>query len=459
MKKIYLFIFAITFLTTSVFAQFTKLYDFTAVPNGTSPYGSLITDGTFLYGMTKTGGINDKGTVFKIKQDGSMYAKLFDFDSINGANPMGSLFSDGTFLYGMARNGGTANLGVIFKIKPDGTGFLKLFDFTTTNGTHPNGSFISDGTFLYGMTQSGGTGSCGTIIKIKPDGSGFAKIHDFNYTNGGYPNASLVLDGLFVYGLTEFGGANGFGVIFKMKTDGTAYSTLMDFAGISNGSDEMGSLYSDGTFLYGVTSDGGTNDLGTIFKIKQDGTMYTKLFDFSGTADGMNPRGSLISDGTFLYGLTYYGSLYNNGGIFKIKTDGTGFVNLMDFYNQAGCRAYGDLVASGTSLYGLTSGCGLNTYGTIFKFQLPAVGIIENAEATDINIYPNPSFGQTTISFNREQKNSTITITDVLGKMIRTINFTGNELLIDTEGMQKGVYYLRVIDENKKSVNKKIVIQ
>ena len=107
----------------------------------------------------------------------------------------------------------------------------------------------------------------------------------------------------------------------------------------------------------------------------------------------------------------------------------------------------------------MTSGCGLNTYGTIFKFQLPAVGIIENTEATDINIYPNPSSGQTRISFNREQKNSTVTITDVLGKVIRTIKVSGNEVTIDTEGIQKGVYYLQVIGENKRSVNKKMVIQ
>ncbi|MBK7650260.1 MAG: hypothetical protein IPJ20_05195 [Flammeovirgaceae bacterium] len=32
---------------------------------------------------------------------------------------------------------------------------------------------------------------------------------------------------------------------------------------------------------------------------------YTKLHDFNIVPDGRNPHGSFISDGTFLYGMTY----------------------------------------------------------------------------------------------------------------------------------------------------------
>ncbi|MDP1746501.1 MAG: hypothetical protein Q8L90_13050, partial [Bacteroidota bacterium] len=86
----------------------------------------------------------------------AQYTKLFDFEGTNGSKPFGSLISDGTFLYGMTPLGGTGTAcfggcGVIFKIKSDGTGYTKLLDFTgTTNGNIPMGSLISDGTFLYG---------------------------------------------------------------------------------------------------------------------------------------------------------------------------------------------------------------------------------------------------------------------------------------------------------------------
>jgi len=66
---------------------------------------------------------------------------------------------------------------------------------------------------------------------------------------------------------------------------------------------------------------------------------YTKLLDFAGTPDGGNPRGSLISDGTFLYGMTTGGGTNGMGTIFKIMPDGTGFVKLLDFNGITAARA------------------------------------------------------------------------------------------------------------------------
>jgi hypothetical protein len=58
-----------------------------------------------------------------------------------------------------------------------------------------------------------------------------------------------------------------------------------------------------------MTSGGGSSTIcsggcGTIFRTPTSGTTgYLKLVDFNGT-NGANPDGSLISDGTFLYGTT-----------------------------------------------------------------------------------------------------------------------------------------------------------
>src|SRR3972149_5060166 len=112
--------------------------------------------------------------------------------------------------------------------------------------------------------------------------------------------------------MTRFGGSNNMGVLFKIMPNGTGYTKLVDFTGTANGSYPYGSLISDGTFLYGMTCGNGTNDMGTVFKIKPDGTGYAKLIDFDGT-NGSYPRGSLISDGTFLYGMTAEGGTNNIG--------------------------------------------------------------------------------------------------------------------------------------------------
>ncbi len=352
-------------------AQYTKLLDFNGGTNGNQPFGSLISDGTFLYGMTEYGGTNSVGAIFEIKPNGTGYSKLLNFYSTNGSYPTGDLISDGIFLYGMTEYGGANNFGTVFKIKADGTGYTNLLDFDgTTNGKYPTGSFISDGTFLYGTTGKGGTNGMGVIFKIKPDGTGYSKLLDFSGTaNGSSPLGSLISDGAYLYGMTHDGGSSDYGVLFKIDSNGTGFTKLIDFTN-ANGMYPYGSLISDGAFLYGMTSVGGANSMGVIFKMKLDGTGYSKLFDFSGAANGKVPFGSLLSDGTFLYGMTQYGGTSDDGVIFKIKQDGSGFSKLFDFAGATnGQYPSGSFVKNGTFLYGMTEQGGANNKGIIFKYN------------------------------------------------------------------------------------------
>jgi uncharacterized repeat protein (TIGR03803 family) len=371
MKKSILTITLLFLLSLNTKAQLDTLLTFNH-KNGATPYGSLISDGTYLYGMTSAGGVNNKGTIFKIKPDGTGFDTLLNFNGINGADPIGSLYSDGTYLYGMTYLGGANNQGILFKIKTDGTGYVDLLDFNGTNGSLAQGSLISDGTYLYGMTPLTTTGNSGNIFKIKTDGTGYVDLFDFNSTTAASPYGSLITDGTYLYGMTNAGGANNSGVIFKIKTDGTGYTDLLNF-NIANGNLPYGSLITDGTYLYGMTyygginSSGALNDFGTIFKIKTDGTNYTDLFNFN-KMNGANPYSDLISDGTYLYGLTSEGGTNNEGTLFKIKTDGTHFVKLADFNTTVGATPSGDLLYDGTYFYGTTSAGGKDSVGTLFKF-------------------------------------------------------------------------------------------
>jgi uncharacterized repeat protein (TIGR03803 family) len=280
------------------------------------------------------------------------YAKLFDFkDSILGSYPTGNLINVGEYFYGMTGSGGINNFGVIFKIKSDGTGFIKLLDFDSTNGCYPQGSLISDGTFLYGMTFSGGKYGKGTIFKIRLDGTGDSVILNFTDSTGYEPLGSLFYDGTFLYGMTMYGGTNSdAGVIFKIMLDGRGYTKLHQF-NYDEGYNPNGSLISDGNFLFGMTFVGGNNGPGSIFKIKKDGTSFTSLHDFN-RLDGGNPAGSLFYDGSFLYGMTNAGgsSGFNSGTIFKIKPNGTEFSSIFNMNYGEGSNPCGDLISDGTFL-------------------------------------------------------------------------------------------------------------
>ena len=456
-------------------AQYTKLLDFSDSLNGRNPCGSLIYDGTFLYGMTQLGGNNEDGVVFKIKPDGTGYSALLDFSgTANGSKPYyGSLIFDGTFLYGMTYSGGAHDLGAIFKIKPDGTGYSDLYDFTLAGANSPFGSLITDGTFLYGMASTGGTNNYGAIFKIKTDGTAYDTLLNFNNANGRLPYGSLISDGTFLYGMTVFGGTNDYGLIFKIKTDGTAYDTLLNFNGV-NGRLPYGSLISDGVFLYGMTNAGGTSSscgsygCGVAFKIKPDGTGYSKLLDFNST-NGSKPYGDLFYDGSFLYGMTEQGGTTSSGNIFKIKTDGTGYNDLLDFSGgSGGTFPHGTLISDGTSLYGTTvlggtchygSGC-----GTIFKFHPVGMGITENQLLEIISVYPNPTSGVFNLQVEQLEnlKIKNLKVYNVLSECVYQISNqqinSSPQLQIDLGTQPSGVYIIQMQTEQG-SINKRLIIQ
>lgn len=446
MKKLYT-IFIITFLLidTNSVAQYTKLSDFTGTPNGSAPKGSLISDGTFLYGMTAGGGINDSGTIFKIMPDGTVYEKLMDFiGTTNGSQPFGSLIFDGTFLYGMTNGGGANGAGTVFKIMPDGTNYLKLMDFAgASNGTNPNGSLISDGTFLYGMTTYGGINNFGTIFKIKTDGTDYIKILEFlGATNGSYPSGSLISDGTFLYGMTTYGGTNDFGTIFKIAPDGTGYVKLLDFSGGTNGNEPYGSLVSDGSFLYGMTYQGGANSMGIIFKIMLNGNSFTKLLDFAGTTNGIGPYGSLVSEGNYLYGMTQQGGTNNIGTVFKIMTNGNAYEKLIDFTVENGSSPYGSLLFYNNELFGMTLNGGTNGLGVVFKYGL-TLGIDDFSTNNDgLSFYPNPS--KDFITFQNITKKSTLKIFDVSGKKLIQLDVDSNSNSVNISSLCEGIYFLKI---------------
>jgi len=76
-----------------------------------------------------------------------------------------------------------------------------------------------------------------------------------------------------------------------------------------------------------------------------------------------------------------------------------------------------------------------------------------------ILIAPNPFTSQTTITFNEEQKNTTIKISDVLGNEIKTTTFLGKQFVIEKESMKAGIYFVQSIDQNKNVANMKIVVE
>ncbi len=91
--------------------------------------------------------------------------------------------------------------------------------------------------------------------------------------------------------------------------------------------------------------------------------------------------------------------------------------------------------------------------------QATSVSVSQAEFIHNITIIPNPFFSQTTITFNEPQKSTIITITDVLGKEIKTIHFAGKECVIEKGEMNAGIYFVQITGENKNVVNRKLVVE
>jgi len=306
------------------------------------------------------------------------------------------------------------------------------------------------------------------IYKIKPDGTGYDSVMNFNGSNGRLPlYGSLYYDGSFLYGMTPYGGTGttcgawGCGVVFKVKPDGTGSMVLHNFLGAPDGGAPWGSLISDGTFLYGMVYNDGTspNQYGNVFKIKPDGTGYDTLINFNGF-NGGHPAGSLTLAGGLLYGMTSAGGA-GNGNIFKIKTDGTGFDTLSNFNKGAnnGATPYGSLIVIGGCLYGTTSGGGAGTFGEVFKFCGIATGIEPIAQEMDrVNVYPNPNNGTFTVE-NHSGSKQLLQVFDLNGKLVLSQILESVKTIIGSMDLPQGVYDACVSSDMGRTNQRLVVIR
>jgi uncharacterized repeat protein (TIGR03803 family) len=313
--------------------------------------------------------------------DGSGFTVLgnFDYYTVGGLPQAPLLLGADAKLYGTCQYGGNGHYGTVFKLNQDGTGFVALQNFDySTSGAYPQSSLVQGtaGT-LYGTAVNGGSSYGGTVFKLNPDGTGFTVLDDFYYaTTGSALYGGLVqgADGA-LYGTAAYGGSGGYGTVYRLNTDGTGLTVLQNFDySTSGGYPQAGLLQGADGKLYGTTTAGGTGGVGTVFRLNTDGTGFVVLLNLDASTTGYYPYGRLLqgTDGT-LYGTAEAGGNGNAGTIFALNPDGTGFSVLYNFDTSTGAYPYGGLIQGADgNLYGTTSQGGDANAGTVFRLVFPS---------------------------------------------------------------------------------------
>lgn len=271
------------------------LYSFGATPgDGLNPNAGLTPASGVLYGVTSTGGAQNRGTVFSIRppeEPGGAWVKttLYGFRALpDAAFPSGEVAIDANGnIYGNALQGGANNLGAVYQLTPPdlpGGRWTEtvLHSFDGTHGTLPAGRLIfdTDGA-IYGTTAGGGPQQGGTVFKLTPPAiPGDPWTHEviFAFTGGmggGSPDAGVTMDALGrLFGTTESGGSgrpNPGGVVFMLtppaEPGGVWTETVLHAFGGNDGFRPIAPVILRGNALFSTTAQGGAFGEGTAFRL------------------------------------------------------------------------------------------------------------------------------------------------------------------------------------------------
>lgn len=364
----------------------------------TSRGGLLLGSDGFFYGTSSAGGATNFGSVFKASQSGAV-TTLLNFTGSTGAapgsSPQAALIqgSDGKY-WGTTNSGGSSpNFGQVFTITSAGL-MTQAAVFTGTTGSalgsNPQGPLLqaNDGNY-YGTTTTGGTGgNLGTVFKLTPAGA-FTNLVNFNNVIGGVLGSSPL--GAMVqgpddalYGVTSTGGTANLGTVFKVTLAG-GFTHLASFTGTTGAL--LGATPSYGLFVgpdghfYGVTSSGGLYNQGTLFRVGTDGSVQS-LYSFTGRHDGIAAANGLLNanDG-YLYGQT-------SSGIFRVHPTPAALALPASNVLAYSATLNGSIVGeeySGTTFfeYGLTT-----SYGTTTTPQAFSAGNTQLARTAGISVQP-----------------------------------------------------------------------
>jgi uncharacterized repeat protein (TIGR03803 family) len=294
------------------------------------------------------------------------YSVVHVFSGADGDTPSGGVVADaGGALYGVTSYGGNyrclpvqypVGCGVVYRLSPPAAGqtvwtesVLHAFS-SVPDGASPQGGILVTRGAIYGTTSSGGSIATidglggGTVFRLVPppvSGNAWSEtlLHSFSGLDGLGPNGNLIMDARGdVYGTTVYGGVpanRSIGTVFELTpppagqsawTERVLHSFIYSssiYGTPADGVNPVG-LCVEGGNIYGTTSGGGTQGVGTYYVMRpptvgQPIWTETVLHSFDGT-DAEGPAGRLTPDGRgTLYGLgSSGGALNNNGTAFKL---------------------------------------------------------------------------------------------------------------------------------------------
>jgi uncharacterized repeat protein (TIGR03803 family) len=278
----------------------TILYRFEGGSDGVGNQAGLAVDAAGnLYGVTDPRqGDSGFGTVYRLVRPAPgtttwTRQQLYAFQGgADGDDPQGDLLIDATTgsVLGTTSGGGEYGLGTVYALTPAHPGLqwpktsIHQFQGDGTDagdGAIPNGHLAGSLYRLFGTTQEGGVAipCCGVVFELEQETLGnpvyTEKILEAfpSGINGATPVDGITLDAFGnLWGTTQNGGSSNIGTIFRISPrrtlpDQWTFSVEHSFTGNSDGVAPQSTVAVDSAGnAYGTTLDGGTANMGTVYE-------------------------------------------------------------------------------------------------------------------------------------------------------------------------------------------------
>jgi len=331
-----------------------------------------------LWGTQPYGGEPGAGLVYEIDLNGNQMSDIHAFGKYEGFNSRHEvLMADNNKLYGIAQGGFGQFGSLLYEYDPETGEYNIIHDFFDPDqwiGLSASAGYLmqaSDG-LLYGLIQNGGPNQEGQLFSYDPATGHFDYLANFDaMTTGSNPVGVLTeaSDGK-LYGVASEGGVCNYGTIFSYDIQSGVLSQEICFDWNEGADPVDGMVLASNGLLYGMTNAGGGSGDGVIYSFEPGTGIYTLLHEFNTAAHGGKPYGRLYeaSDGD-LYGMASTGGLNGDGILFKYDPDIDLFGLRISFDGADGASPYGSLVEYDGFLYGMTTEGGVNNEGMLFRYD------------------------------------------------------------------------------------------
>ena len=346
---------------------FLSIYRFLGQNAGFEPGGHLRASNGLIYGITRSGGLNDAGTLYRLNPYRTGHTVLHHFDMRTGSDPLGAPVEWETKLYGLTEHGGTRSGGVLYRIDLTGGNYQVLheFDFGSSGAPYQlMRGLVRNGDFLYNVGQAGGVYGLGGIFRYGLTTQSMATLSSFDEL-GATPTGNLVFwNGRVCTTLTLTGPDSWYFNCYQDSIPGDLF--LGTFHSNPMLGQLPGALVAVGPEVYGVCQSGGDHGYGTIFWLDASLSL-SKIHSFSEPMFDGRLQSSLIHHEGHLYGATHQGGALGGGTLYRIRPDGSGYTRLHSFDSQQPPAA---LFLDQDRIRGETLSDGSSDYGTLFQWRL-----------------------------------------------------------------------------------------